>query len=289
MIKSRVGNSHGDFQNSSWRWPPWPKTLTDRLALSFFTLGGLFLIWYEQFLILPTYDSELGTNIIVHWIFLVLMAFQIYGNMFMIITTNASTKTIKQPPILLTENWRFCKTCQAKMPPRSHHCVLCDVCIVKRDHHCWFAGYCIGYKNHRYYFVMLIYMTITAIYCNLLNYEFVVKVKGRLGMFNIISFFMPHVGYIIGFYDTYTFLITTLSSLGFVILLMFLWLLQIQLMQIFSGQTRYERKNKIIVSNLGWKHNLVDILGSRWLLVWLFPWVQSFLPGDGFTVSQKDL
>ena len=220
---------------------------------------------------------------------MLVMISQIYSNMFMLIITNTSIKTVQLPSILLIDNWRYCKICKAKVPPRSHHCIICDVCIVKRDHHCRFAGYCIGHKNHRYYLVMLMYMTVTAIYCNFFNYEFVVKVKGGLGIFNIISFFIPHVGYIFGFYDTYTFIITTLSSLGFVILLGFLWLLQIQFMLIVCNQTQYERKKKIITNNLGWKKNLIDILGPRWLLVWFLPWIQSQLPGDGFTISEKEI
>lgn len=43
---------------------------------------------------------------------------------------------------------RYCKTCKAFKPPRTHHCKKCGRCILRMDHHCpWLSG-CVGYYNH---------------------------------------------------------------------------------------------------------------------------------------------
>nr|KAG5705563.1 hypothetical protein BaRGS_034761 [Batillaria attramentaria] len=172
----------------------------------------------------------------------------------------------------------------------SHHCPVCKTCILKRDHHCWFAGTCVGHANHRYFFVLIVYIVMAGVYCNLYNWSFVWSVKGEFSLWTIVSFIAPHVSIVLGYESLYSFLITSLSTIGFSLTFLFSWLLQIQLAQVVHGQTRYERKKGIKEYDQGLWENLRQILGNRMFLVFLFPWIPSSVPGDGtkfYSHSQK--
>lgn len=264
-----------------------PHTNNDRIALIVFILGGLHLLWYEIRLILPVYYEELTMKAYCHVIVAAMLAFNVYANMYMLATVDV-TCSRRIFPSWMSIGWRYCEKCQQNVPPRSHHCKLCDTCVMKRDHHCWFAGYCVGYHNHRYYCMMVIYIVITAIYCNVFNYQFVTDVKGELGVLNVLSFFGPPAFYLFGYYDLYTMYVTQMSMIGAMLLVLFSWMLQIQLAQINSGQTQYEKKKGIKKYNMGLMRNIVEILGSRWYLVWLSPWIPSPLPGNGIEFQIMD-
>ncbi|KAH9814410.1 DHHC palmitoyltransferase-domain-containing protein [Melampsora americana] len=49
-------------------------------------------------------------------------------------------------------------------PPRAHHCRICGVCWLKYDHHCPWINQCVGLHNERYFFLFLVYMTISNIW-----------------------------------------------------------------------------------------------------------------------------
>lgn len=40
-------------------------------------------------------------------------------------------------------DYRFCSTCQAWCPPRSHHCSTCQRCVRRMDHHCVVTANCL--------------------------------------------------------------------------------------------------------------------------------------------------
>lgn len=273
--------------SQTYRRHPWPLKIVDRIFLLVFLLGGFLLTWYEGFLIMPTYYSELSFIVIIHIVSFFVLISHIYANMILLVLTDTSVRCRTHLP-LVSQTWRFCQDCDTHVPARSHHCRNCGVCILRHDHHCWFAGCCIGYRNQRYFCVMLVYMFIMALYCNLFNYAFVCRLKGSLSFFNIISFAMPHVGWVLGYYDAYIFFITTMSAIGFLLLLLFIWSLRNQARQILHGQTQYECKKKITCFNMGFKHNLINVFGPHWFLVFIFPWINSELPGDGFVFQMKN-
>ncbi|KAK9462595.1 DHHC palmitoyltransferase-domain-containing protein [Lipomyces oligophaga] len=41
----------------------------------------------------------------------------------------------------------FCKKCNSKRPPRSHHCRICNQCVLRMDHHCPWTNNCVGHRN----------------------------------------------------------------------------------------------------------------------------------------------
>ena len=270
-----------------------PNTWSDLVAFLLFHFGGVFLLWYELFHILPTYYPAASDKYLlecyIHYIVAIFFAVNIYGNMFKLVTTETSIRRFHFfSGSLLPDGWRYCPDCDLNLPPRSHHCKLCDECILQRDHHCWFAGYCIGYHNYRYYVVMVTHMVLAGLYCNIFNLTFVVTVKGSLTLFTFLSYVAPHFGWMFGYYDKYVLCVTALTTIGTVLLFIFSWLLYIQLVQIVYGQTKYEQKKGIFVFNQGVFHNFREVFGRRWFLVFWFPWIQSPLYGDGVMFHKKE-
>lgn len=64
---------------------------------------------------------------------------------------------------------KFCKTCDAPKPPRTHHCHICKKCVLAMDHHCPWVATCVGYFNYRYFFLFLFYMWVGCIYAALIS------------------------------------------------------------------------------------------------------------------------
>lgn len=258
-----------------------PKGPSDRVALAVFSVGGIYLLWYELYIVLGTYQQEQKTPVTLHYAIAAFLAVNIYGNMFELITSDVAGSGSIFPSGPPLKGWRYCPVCVRNLPPRSHHCIKCNVCILKRDHHCWFAGYCIGYHNHRYYVALVIHIVIAAVYCDILNFSFVSSVKGEIGVWNMLSFLAPHVGWILGYCSGYTAFVTFMTTTGYLLTFLFLWLLYIQVVQIFGGQSRYERKKGIKRYHLGWKQNLIEVCGKNWYIIVLCPWLPSPLVGDG--------
>ena len=279
-------------KKSAFRYE-FPKSGKDKLGFLVFILGGVFLLWYEVGHVFPTYYTEAYSDYItghyIHYFMAGFLAINIYGNMYKLVTTDTSVgRFLFTSGSFLPEGWRYCSYCDLNLPPRSHHCKICDICILKRDHHCWFAGYCIGYHNQRYYVAMVTHMVLAAFYCNIFNLDFVVNVKGHLTLLTFLSYLGPHMGLLLGYHDFYTFFITTMTSVGTVLLFVFSWLLYIQINQLVYGQTKFESKRNIKRYNLGLRHSLIEVLGRRWYLVLLFPWIPSSLPGNGLQFRDKN-
>ncbi|XP_060081547.1 probable palmitoyltransferase ZDHHC24 [Ylistrum balloti] len=262
----------------------------DSLAFNIFLFGGIFLLCYEALFVLPSYDPGKVQYVWLHYIVAGWLAFSIYGNMYKLKTTNIVYKGRRDDGVISNKprGWKYCRVCVMDTPPRSHHCKVCNVCILKRDHHCWFATGCIGYHNHRYYVVMVTYMVITGVYCNLFNSDFVSSVTGGFSVLNVIWFMGPHVGWVFGYLDGYEFFVYTLSSAGIIMTVLFTWLLVIQIIQIRSGQTKYERTMGIHNYNIRRQWNTEEVFGEKSFLVFLSPFLNSALPGDGIIFSSAD-
>ncbi|XP_076447711.1 putative palmitoyltransferase ZDHHC24 [Babylonia areolata] len=265
--------------------------LGDKLSMVVFFFGGIFLLWYELSYVAAYNHSGWSTGYMIHLALGVFFAINIYGNWVMMHLTEPTGKGLVFPTGPTPPGWRYCDPCVANRPPRSYHCPICNTCVLRRDHHCWFAGTCSGHENYRYFFAMSIQIVIVGLYCNIYNWSFLWSVKGEVTALNLLSFILPHVTAVMGNETWYSFFISGLTMLGFTLTCLFLWLLQIQLSQILHGQTRYERKKKIMDYDRGLWQNLREVLGHRMLLVLLCPWLPSTLPGDGLkfhSQAEKD-
>jgi palmitoyltransferase len=280
-----------EFLKDLFKNPHFANTLADRIASSVFVIGGIFTIWYEVMILY--YYNKGSLNFPMDLIHLTVAGWLYIGAM-----TNwyklISTRTFGYFNELQQKQdykWKYCDSCFGFYPPRTHHCIVCKVCILKRDHHCWFAGSCIGYHNHRYYFTMVIYIFMAALYCNVFNYSFVMDKLEGFCIGTVVCLLVPHACALFGYLTFEQFFLCILSFIGFLCLVMFTWLLVIQLQQIIAGQTQFEKKNKIRDYDLGIKANFIEVLGSRYYLTWITSWITSNLPGDGivFTKQHKDL
>ncbi|KAF9901027.1 Palmitoyltransferase [Linnemannia zychae] len=67
-----------------------------------------------------------------------------------------------------THTPRYCRTCDAYKPPRTHHCRICKKCVLKMDHHCPWVRNCVGYYNYGHFVRFITWTTISTFYCMVL-------------------------------------------------------------------------------------------------------------------------
>jgi len=60
-------------------------------------------------------------------------------------------------PVTLLYAPSWCELCQHWKTPRSHHCSICQRCVLRMDHHCPITGNCIGMKNHGHFILMYLF------------------------------------------------------------------------------------------------------------------------------------
>ncbi|XP_074038125.1 probable palmitoyltransferase ZDHHC24 [Leptinotarsa decemlineata] len=181
-------------------------------------------------------------------------------------------------PTQLDPDGRFCLVCETIAPPRSWHCETCNVCILKRDHHCMFTSCCIGNDNHRYFLMFVLYMFIATVYASYYNIYFLsdyITFDSWISIFKIVfplaTLFMEWTEN-----QLYVFFII-IVLLGGVFTGA---LLQFHIDLMLRSVVTYERNMKSKYDRGQWK-NIEIVLGHRWHLVWLTPWIESKLPCDG--------
>lgn len=262
--------------------PVFAKNSNDQWAFGAFLFGGHLAVWYEIFHVLPFYHPPGSSMALMH----TCVALLLYIHWLVSLYYFTGTKAVGDFAELRSkqqDSWRYCTACIEYQPPRSHHCRACGACILKRDHHCWFGGCCVGHANQRYYVCMLTNLWLAALYANLFHLDFLGHVMGGLGLGTWLCVLIPHVAGITGFLTLQQFFVAVISFVALLCLFMFSWLLGIQIVQLRHGQTKYEKKKGYVVYDLGFVGNARDVLGSRWYVAWLLPWIPSPLPGDGIT------
>lgn len=277
-----MGTSH------TWR-RHLPRTSGDCLALAFMVIAVHVIVLFELLVIVPSLHRDSETPNFDYWSH-VLLGFFLYLNVMVSIALSVLNDTTSGSTILpsiLKPGWRFCSACEANAPPRSHHCWMCRACVLKRDHHCLFTGKCVGFTNHRYFINMVGYLCIGALYCNYLNMEFVWEILGGLSIKAILTMVMPIIAWAIGLTETYTFTVAFISSTCVFGFLLLGTLLFYHLVNIFNGQTTYERAQGIRDYNCGWKENLRQVFGEKWYIAWASPVIPSNMPGDGIDFPKK--
>ncbi|GAA5946917.1 hypothetical protein JCM3765_002074 [Sporobolomyces pararoseus] len=178
----------------------------------------------------------------------------------------------------LTGTARFCRTCQAYKPPRTHHCRQCKTCVLKMDHHCPWVNNCVGHYNQGYFVRFLFYVDLAS------SYHLWMITKRAFG----ITAFQraPTTFQIVMLILNYTACVPVLLIVG-VFSLFHFW-------NVLSNSTTIEgwekdkvaslkRRGKIrqyrYPYHLGYLGNIQEVLGSN---VWMW-WLPQRMAGDGLT------
>lgn len=263
-----------------------PRDFSDRIAF-FVMLGAIHLItFFELLVILPYIDQDRTKTYWLHFTIGMCFYFDIMSNIGFILTIDTTSGSVIMPSVLKL-GWRFCSTCEANAPPRSHHCWMCNKCILKRDHHCTFTGNCIGFSNQRYFLTFILHLTCAAIYCNYLNMDYTWEVLGGFNFKSVITMFVPLVAWMFGFAATYGFFVAFVSALCVIGCLLLSTFSVYHVNNLVHGQTTSEKTHKVHDYDLGLVGNIREVFGVKWYVAWVSPWISSPLPGDGVSFLTK--
>lgn len=242
---------------------------------------------FEIIIVLPSFYERWSFWYSYHFVLTNFLFGNILCNYAAVMRCDTSVKG--NPPILKNNaNGRYCSLCDCLSPLRSWHCSICNSCILKRDHHCNFTSCCIGHYNHRYFFMLMFYMALTVAYETFYNVSFLTKIINFVDLLALMVTF--HVGLIpllngIEFENKHLYLLFSILMIvaGIFALVHFInhvHLIMEGLVTIESGKSK--RKKHIINYNCGTLENIRNVLGKRWYLVWISPFMKSELLHDGY-------
>ncbi|XP_068621040.1 probable palmitoyltransferase ZDHHC24 [Battus philenor] len=243
-----------------------------------FVLVPVFL-YFELCVVLPAIVEEWSLPYIIHYCCAAFLLINIVGNMVYGMFTDTSVKR-KIACLDKRKDWPICTLCECPRPPRAWHCNTCNVCIIKRDHHCTFFACCIGYYNHRYFMLFVLDIFVSMLYSFYYNLKFIAQFMSWNHGLVIIKFVFPLASFVIDFgaESIYVFLVLINFLVGSFTGFLFFY----HFNNILKGKITPENKNTSeSLYNKGWKSNLIEVLGYKWYLTWISPFISSPLPGNG--------
>lgn len=245
--------------------------------------------YFELFVVCPAIVEEWTLPYFIHNICAMFLLVNIVGNLIYGIFTDTS---IKGRVIVGDKNWSVCPVCECLQPPRSWHCDTCNICILKRDHHCTFFASCVGYFNHRYFILFTMYVFVGMVYAFYYNVKFLaLRLNWNHGLV-VVKFLLPLASFFVDFGEESIYVFLVVMNVIIAAFTGFLFFYHVN--NIIQGKTVHETKHstKEFMYDQGWKHNLIDVLGRRWHLTWISPFIHSPLPGNGIewigTDNNKD-
>jgi hypothetical protein len=169
--------------------------------------------------------------------------------------------------ILLEGEVDFCKHCQLRKPSRSSHCNICGSCVFKHSLHSYFMNNCIGFGNEKFFFLLSFWSSLLSVFVFATLLQILIWQLGRRHQ-------SP---------NAVQMLIVCCISLVFIFICIPLFCFN--LMLLLRGRTwREYREGGSKSYDLGWKKNIVSVLGPKWYL-WLVPYFNS--QGDGVNYPQS--
>ncbi|KAM7534208.1 hypothetical protein Aperf_G00000107614 [Anoplocephala perfoliata] len=201
----------------------------------------------------------------------------------------------------LGPDWSYCIRCESVRPPRAHHCRKCDVCIIRFDHHCSILGQCIGLANMKFFMNLLAQASVSCFIGTVFNLPYVYRhVYSDWSIWSILLCILnPTPFAFIGWLSVSQFFLCIMTSmcsaLGPTLAVFFVY----HLRQILRNQTSVEvlinnDRNPTEISyhdadmrpvnfDLGWRRNLEQVMGKRWLISFFLPFVSSQQTTDGLS------
>lgn len=256
----------------------YPKSITDACVTSFLLVIIPVIYYFELWVVLPRFYDTWSFKYLFHFCIGNFILFNICSNLIAIILTDTSISG-KILPAEGGKDWRFCSVCESLTPPRSWHCSICNICILKRDHHCIFTSCCIGHNNHRFFLVFVFYMFIATVYSSIFNIQFIDAYVKFDSWVNLTKIIFPLAMLFLEWTENQlyvAFIIIVLLGSAFTAVLLYY-----HLSMILNGLVTPERKLKTSLYDQGKIRNLEVVLGRRWYLVWISPFLKSELTCDG--------
>lgn len=266
----------------------YPKSLKEVLATGFLWINILLYYYLELFVVIPSFYEKWSPTYNVHCTIVSFMVFSVIANLIATSLIDPSIKGRIQRGKQVLE-WKYCEKCEASVPPRSWHCNICKICILRRDHHCYVMSCCVGFDNQKYFLTYLFYQVLTAIYGSYFNIWYIWNSVQPGCMWKaILKIAFPLIGvFYIDWtsYQFHCFVILIILLVGIMATLLLIFYIRL----ISKGVTLFENKklkNKDKY-NIAILENVKTVLGDKWYLFWLEPWVDSKLPGDGMNWKRK--
>ncbi|XP_046684503.1 probable palmitoyltransferase ZDHHC24 [Homalodisca vitripennis] len=258
-----------------------PRCVGDYLAF-LFIIGMLpFGYWFEVFLVFPTMYPASSLWYIIHIIISTFLLVNITSNFVYMVLMDTSIQGEVMPSTLISPTWKFCDICETVTPPRSWHCNICNICILKRDHHCQFAGCCIGHQNQRYFLYFLAYLALATIYTLYFNTFFILQYT-KFNYLSVLKFTFPLAIFLLGVDYSVEHCYTLFYVINLLGMVSAVFLLYYHGYSISRGLVMYEKSHNIYDYDSGsFKENILQVLGDRWYLTWISPFIDSKLPNDG--------
>ena len=264
-----------------------PRTMTDALAMSLtFVLIPVAYLHGVLYVAPSLYSTEeSGSTYQMHVLAMTYLLAAGVWDLVKTMVTDSSCVGITLPN-MAQPGWNHCPYCKTYVPPRAFHCLTCRKCSLRRDHHCFFVGKCIGYKNHKFFTLFLFHVFIAALYALILSFTLVFRMSGGFSFIVLGATIFPMIAWFFQLIPV-NFIVMVLTSLTVLVVVVSGAMLGVTLWHIYNGQTFWEAQQNIRRAP-GWKNNAEDVLGSRWWVTWLCPFIPSPLPGDGSHYPPRD-
>ncbi|KAM4617871.1 putative palmitoyltransferase ZDHHC24 isoform 1-T4 [Discoglossus pictus] len=219
------------------------------------------------------------------------LLFNVLGNMMKFVQTNPTIRGVFLEQGSVGQGWVYCYTCQTHVPPRCSHCYDCNVCVIRRDHHCTLMGKCVGFANYRYFLCTLLHGWLALLVASILNAEiFMGLLQEGISFHSVFMLLMPWMMLITGQVTSSTFVFAFVADTCVVGFLFCFAFLVLHLALLARGATTKDWFNgRTRTYDLGWRRNVKNFLGERWYLVWIAPWVESTIPGDGMNFETRSI
>lgn len=266
-----------------------PRSLIDLLPFAFLITIIPITYWFEIWVALPglySFQTDTSTYCILFTIghFLLL---NIVGNLLGVVMTDTSIRGRTMPSVGSPSAEGYCQSCATATPPRSYHCPTCNICILRRDHHCLFTACCIGHYNYRYFLMFLFHMFFATAFCLPYNVMFLWEFCTWANSIAVAKVLFPFLMFLYGpnFSGEQGYLLVCAVSFGGM-LFIGLWF-YFHLRLAMSGRLVHELRYNISLYDRGLTENMKEVLGERWYLVWISPFIKSPPTSDGIHFKAK--